>query len=36
MDVNMAFLNGDKYENVNMVQPKGFVMEEKKHMGCRL
>jgi hypothetical protein len=23
MDVKMAFLNGDKYENVNIAQPKG-------------
>jgi hypothetical protein len=36
MDVKMAFLNGDKYENVNMAQPKGFIMEEKERMGCRL
>jgi hypothetical protein len=36
MDVKMAFLNGDKYENVNIAQPKGFIMEEKERMGCRL
>ena len=36
MDVKTTFLNGDLYENVNMAQPKGFVMEEKECMGWRL
>ena len=36
MDVKTTFLNGDLYENVNMAQPKGFVVEEKKCMGCSL
>ena len=36
MDVKTTFLNGDLYENVNMVQPKGFVVEGKENLGCRL
>ena len=36
MDVKMAFLNRDLYENFYMAEPKGFVMEGKENLGCRL
>ena len=36
MDVKTALLNGDLYENINMAQPKDFVVKEKECMRCRL
>jgi hypothetical protein len=36
MDVKTSFLNGDLEKNIYMAQPKGFVMEGKDRMGCRL
>jgi hypothetical protein len=36
MDVKMTFLNGDLEERVYMKQPKGFIMDGKKNLGCHL
>ena len=32
----MVFLNRDLEENIYIAQPKGFVVEGKERMGCRL
>jgi vacuolar-type H+-ATPase catalytic subunit A/Vma1 len=36
IDVKTAFLNGALQENVYMAQPKGFAIEGKEHMRCKL
>jgi hypothetical protein len=36
MDVKTTFLNGDLEKNVYTTQPKGFVVEGKENMRCRL
>ncbi|GJR51647.1 zinc finger, CCHC-type containing protein [Tanacetum coccineum] len=36
MDVKKTFLNGDLDEEVNMKQPKGFVMPSNEHKVCKL
>jgi len=36
MDVKIAFLNGDLFEDVYMDQPDGFVESGKRHMVCKL
>jgi hypothetical protein len=36
IDVKKTFLNGDLYENIYMVQPKGFVVEGKENLRCHL
>jgi hypothetical protein len=36
MNVKMTFVNCDLYENVYMAQHKGFIMEGKENMRCRL
>ncbi|GJS18624.1 zinc finger, CCHC-type containing protein [Tanacetum coccineum] len=36
MDVKTTFLNGDLDEEVNMKQPKGFVMPSNEHKVCKL
>ena len=37
MNVKTVFLDRDLYENVNMAQPKGFVVEEENvwDVACR-
>jgi hypothetical protein len=36
MGVKITFLNGDLQESVYRTQPKGFAIEGKEHIGCRL
>ena len=36
MDIKIAFLNRDLYENDYKAQPKRFCHGRKEHMGCRL
>jgi hypothetical protein len=36
MDIKSAFLNGDLHEEVYTEQPKGFVVEGKEKLVCKL
>jgi hypothetical protein len=36
IDVKTVLLNGDLQESVYMAQLKGFAIEGREHMGCRL
>ena len=35
-DVNIAFLNGNLEKEIYMMQPKGFIAKNQKHMVCML
>ena len=36
MDVKTVFLNGNLEEELYMMQPKGFIAKNQKHMVCKL
>jgi hypothetical protein len=36
MDVKTTFLDGKLVKDVYMSKPKGFIMEGKENLGCRL
>lgn len=36
LDVKIAFLHGNRDEEIYMTQPKGFIEENKENMVCRL
>ena len=36
MDVKTTFLNGNLEEEINMLQPKGFIAKNQEHIVCKL